>query len=175
MSLFNNKAPEQYFFKDDGKIPNSKYPVLIYRDVHKGKGDEAAAWYSDLFEKNGWTKSWRDSIYTFHHYHSTAHEVLGVYNGHALVQLGGEQGEQIDIKAGDVIVIPAGTGHRKISSDDDFSVVGAYAAGRDWDVLRGETRERPQADKNINALPLPAADPLLGASRGLVKLWFIKA
>jgi uncharacterized protein YjlB len=170
-----NSKPEQHFYKDDGKIPNSKYPVLIYRNVHKGTGDDAADWFADQFEKNGWTKSWRDSIYKFHHYHSTAHEVLGVYDGSATVQLGGEHGEHMQIKAGDVIILPAGTGHKQITADDAFSVVGAYDGGRDWDVMRGEPEDRPIADRNINNVPMPAKDPLTGAKNGLTKLWVVSA
>ncbi len=75
------------------------------------------------------------------------------------------------MQAGDVIVIPAGVGHKNLRASSDFGVVGAYPNGRDWDLLKGEPGERPEADKNIGALPLPDADPLFGISAGLRKIW----
>lgn len=163
------KEPEPFYFKDDGKIPNSKLPLLLYRDV---LSNSMNAW--DLqrhFAANHWTNSWDNGVYSFHHYHSTSHEVLGIYRGSALLHLGGENGEKLSVKAGDVIVIPAGVGHKNLGSTDDFGVVGAYPDGRAWDILKGEPGERPKADKNIAALPIPELDPLVGASGGLRKVW----
>jgi uncharacterized protein YjlB len=168
MSL-DNKQPEVLSFKDDGRIPNSRLPLLVYRDVLPAgiKADDV----KKQFAQNHWTNAWDNGIYSFHHYHSTSHEVLGIYRGNAQLQLGGEKGEKISVKAGDVIVIPAGVGHKNLGSSDDFAVVGAYPEGRTWDVLKGEPDERPNADKNIAALPIPDCDPLLGKSDGLRKLW----
>jgi|SRR5688572_875383 len=168
MSL-NNKQPEALTFEDDGKIPNNRLPLLLYRDVLP-KGTKAND-VQKQFAKNNWTNSWDNGVYSFHHYHSTSHEVLGIYRGNAQLQLGGEKGKKISVKAGDVIVIPAGVGHKNLRSSDDFGVVGAYPDGRTWDVLKGEPGERPNADKNIAALPIPDSDPLLGTSDGLRRLW----
>ena len=157
--------PETYFFKDDGKIPNSKYPLLLYRSAFKLMGDEGAEWLETHFARNDWTNSWRNGVYDFHHYHSISHEVLGVYSGWALLHLGGEQGEKIKVSAGDIMVIPAGVGHKNLESED-LGIVGAYPGGREWDVKKGLPGERPEADKNIAAVPMPAADPLLGTDGG---------
>jgi uncharacterized protein YjlB len=163
-------VPEQLFFRDDGKIPNSKYPLLLYRDAFTARDADGAAWLEQHFAAGNWTNSWRNGIYTFHHYHSTSHEVLGIYSGSALVHLGGEQGKKVEIHAGDIIVIPAGVGHKSLDSDN-LGVVGAYPDGRSWDINRGLPGERPQTDHNIAALPVPVNDPLLGRKEGLVKWW----
>ena len=110
-------------------------------------------------------------VYSFPHYHSTSHEVLGVYSGTATLRLGGEHGKNVEVNAGDVIVIPAGIAHQNIGADDAFGVVGAYPDGREWDLLRGLPGERPKADHNIAALPTPENDPIYGAEGPLRRIW----
>jgi uncharacterized protein YjlB len=161
---------KKIYFKDDGKIPNSKFPLIIYKNAFSERNSSGAAWLEKTFSANNWTNSWRNGIYSFHHYHSTSHEVLGIYSGEALVHLGGEKGEKLNVKAGDIIIIPAGVGHKNLGSEN-LGVVGAYPNGRNWDLNRGLPKERPQADKNIAALPIPLTDPLLGTNDGLVKIW----
>lgn len=163
--------PDKLYFKDDGFIPNSKYPLLLYRNVFSGEGNQAADWLEEKFASNGWTNSWRWGIYPFHHYHSNTHEVLGVFSGSALVQLGGEKGEKIQIQAGDVFVIPAGVGHKCINHTPDFRVVGAYPEGLKPDLNKGENTERPRTDESIAAVKLPDTDPLWGMGEGLPKIW----
>jgi uncharacterized protein YjlB len=161
--------PEVLYLKDDGKIPNSKLPLLLYRNVFSDK--PTASKLRKHFATNNWTNSWDNGVYPFHHYHSTSHEVLGIYAGSALLHLGGERGEKVEVKAGDVIIIPAGVGHKNLGASSDFGVVGAYPDGRDWDLLKGEEGERPKADKNIAALPVPDTDPFLGKGRGAHAIW----
>ncbi len=163
-------SPQELRFKDDGKIPNSRLPLILYRNVFEKRGTAGAAWLESRFRSNNWTNSWRNGIYSFHHYHSTTHEVLGIYSGTARVHLGGEQGEKVEIHAGDVIIIPAGVGHKNLGSSD-LGVVGAYPDGRSWDLMRGHPGERPSADNNIAAVPMPATDPLYGPDEGLPQLW----
>jgi len=173
LGLGSSKAPlepEKLYFKDDGTIPNSKYPLLLYRGVFTQRDDEGAAWLENRFTANNWTNSWRNGVYPFHHYHSTSHEVLGIYSGTALLHLGGEQGQKVEVRAGDIIVIPAGVGHKNLGSTE-LGVVGAYPDGRSWDLNRGLPGERPQTDKNIAALPIPATDPFQGRDQGLRTLW----
>jgi len=164
-------APEKFLFHDDGKIPNSKYHLLLYRKIFPTTEDAKASWFKKQFAKNNWTNSWDNGIYSYHHYHSNTHEVLGIYSGSALLHLGGENGSKLNVQAGDVIVIPAGVGHKNLGSSKDFGVVGAYPDGRDWDLLKGEAGERPTADKNIASLPVPEFDPILGKDDGLRKIW----
>ena len=167
----NMKQPETALFKDDGVIPNNRLHLLLYRGVLPIDAADPATRVVQLFAANNWTNSWRNGIYPFHHYHSTSHEVLGVYRGLATVRLGGEQGNDFIVRVGDVIVIPAGVGHKNLGASDDFGVVGAYPDGRDWDLLTGKPGERPQADKNIASLPLPEADPVYGAEGPLRSIW----
>lgn len=166
-----NKMPQPatYFFKDDGQIPNSHLPLLLYKNAFDARGAGGADWLEKTFSRHNWTNSWRNGIYNFHHYHSTSHEVLGIYAGTALVHLGGEQGQKIQVEAGDIIVIPAGVGHKNLGSED-LGVVGAYPDGRSWDLNTGKPVERPATDHNIAALPIPAMDPLTG-STGLPDIW----
>ncbi|UOR06900.1 cupin domain-containing protein [Hymenobacter aerilatus] len=162
--------PEQFLFHDDGQIPNSRFPVLLYRNAFPARDAEGAVWLEKRFAANNWTNSWRNGVYAYHHYHSTSHEVLGVYAGTAQLQLGGEQGQSVRVQAGDILVLPAGVGHKNLGSEQ-LGIVGAYPEGRSWDVNRGLPGERPQADQRIAALPIPTTDPLLGAAQGLPTLW----
>lgn len=163
--------PEEFLFEDDGKIPNSKLPLLIYHEAFTEQGIKGAEWLEEVFNRNSWSNSWRWGVYSYHHYHSNAHEVLGVFSGYAVLQMGGEKGSKLKVKAGDIIVIPAGTGHKNISCSTDFTVVGAYPNGMNPDLMKGKAGERPQADKNIAAVPIPSADPLLGTDEGLIQIW----
>ena len=164
-------TPKQFLFKDNGKIPNSPLPLLLYHDAFRQRGDEGARWLESRFKENNWYNSWRWGVFAYHHYHSISHEVLGCFQGTALLHLGGESGQKVTIKAGDIVIIPAGVGHKCISHSRDFTVVGAYPNGRSYDLLRGEEGERPQADKNIAAVPIPKRDPYLGNEGGLVNIW----
>ncbi len=163
--------PEQFRFKGDGIFPNSILPVLLYRQAFTNKTGDRASVVEQRFAENNWTNSWRNGVYSFAHYHSTTHEVLGVYDGTATLQLGGEHGRNVELHAGDVIVIPAGVAHQNIGASDDFAVVGAYPDGRDWDLLRGRPGERPTADRTIAALPIPDNDPIYGVEGPLRQIW----
>lgn len=162
---------DTFIFEDDGLVPNSRLPLVVRQGaVTPDSGDPAAA-FERVFAKNGWTNSWRDGIFDYHHYHSTAHEVLGVAAGSATVQFGGEAGETVGLTAGDVVVIPAGVAHARIKESDDLLVVGAYADGRDWDIIRADGGQIAAARKNIAAVPQPSADPVDGETGPLMKLW----
>jgi uncharacterized protein YjlB len=157
-------------FDDDGTFPNSRLPLLFY----KGALAEAEAnpgTFETLFARNGWPPAWRSSVFTYHHYHSTAHETLGIATGTARLMLGGPEGREFDVAPGDVIVIPAGVVHRRLSSSDDFLVVGCYPPGQHWDLLRGDAGDRPRADENIAAVPLPGTDPVGGERGGVITAW----
>ncbi|MDT0686451.1 cupin domain-containing protein [Autumnicola psychrophila] len=161
--------PEKYFFKDDGSIPNNKLPLLLYKNAFSERGGSGAEWLEHHFLENNWRNSWRNGVFSYHHYHSNTHEVLGVYSGSALLQLGGEKGEKLEVTAGDIIVIPAGVGHKNLGGED-FHIVGAYPDGMEHDMNYGKESERPKADENIAEVPLPGTDPLLG-KEGLPKIW----
>jgi uncharacterized protein YjlB len=163
--------PERIVFQDDGTIPNSRHAVLLYCKAVDLNSRDPAASIEERFAANDWTDSWRNGIYPFHYYHSTSHEVLGIYRGSATVRLGGEQGQDFFVEPGDVIVIPAGVGHKNLGATQDFGVVGAYPGGRQCDLQRGWLGERPQADENLRAVPMPNEDPLYGSDGPLKRIW----
>lgn len=166
----SHPATELFHLVPNGAIPNSTKPVLVYRGVFVQRDDAGARWLEKRFADNGWTGAWRWSVYPYHHFHSNTHEVLGVFAGKALLQLGGEQGPEVNLSAGDVVVIPAGVAHRKLREADGFQVVGAYPQGREPDMHTGMETERDSAEQAVSEVPLPAADPVFGA-QGLCTLW----
>ena len=162
--------PESLLFADDGTFPNSRLPVLVYRGVvARDVGPEPL---ERLFKGNGWAPQWRDTVFTFHHYHSKTHECLGVASGDATLRLGGPDGAEVKVEAGDVVVIPAGVAHQRVLASTGFMVVGAYPPGEEeWDTLRGQPNDRPWADQTIAKLPMPESDPVQGKKGPLVELW----
>jgi uncharacterized protein YjlB len=168
----STSTPQQLHLKPNGWMPNSPLPVLLYRNALPTSNDPTntlADTMERLFTANGWPPQWRNGVYDFHHYHSTAHEVLGFAAGHADLVLGGEGGEPVTVHAGDVLVLPTGTGHCRITASADFLVIGAYPANEHWDICR--TAPTPEVLERMRHVRFPASDPLTGASGALPKLW----
>lgn len=164
----------RHLLPDDGQFPNNVLcPLLVYRKaLHLPATDTAVAKnVMELLESNGWTNGWENGIYDYHHYHSTAHEVLALIKGSARVQFGGPSGISLLLEPGDVVVIPAGVAHKNISGHNDFSCVGAYPDGQQYDMNYGRHGERPAADHTIRNLPIPATDPIYGVNGPLIKNW----
>lgn len=162
-------AIERLVLKDDGQFPNSPFAVLVYRGaIEQAPSAEA---FKTLLSGNGWPAQWVGSIFDYHHYHSSAHEALGVASGSAQIALGGPRGDTVSVKEGDVVVIPAGVAHKLESSSTDFAVVGAYPPGQDWDILIGEPGERKTALANISSVPAPQTDPVQGGAGPLLEAW----
>lgn len=158
---------ETLFFEDDGLIPNSRYPVILYTQAMK---DASASDYQKLFAENTWPGAWINGIFSYHHYHSTAHEVLGISSGWVEVLLGGEQGKTVRLSAGDIVILPAGVGHKNLAQSPDLSVVGSYPQGQSPDMNYGKPGEYARSVSTIAQVPLPENDPI-GESGSLTKLW----
>jgi len=162
--------PEHFRLAENGWVPNNAVlDVIVYRAVEHGETETAARAFEARFRENGWPPQWRDTIYAYHHYHSTAHEALGVAAGEAMLELGGPDGRKVSVRAGDALILPVGTGHRLLSQSDDFLVVGAYPAGQHWDICR--VAPDVEARRRMAALPEPRSDPVEGESGPLVALW----
>ena len=151
--------------EDDGIFPNNgKFPLIVYHDIFLSADLCLPENIEALFNSNRWPAAWRNGVYPFHHYHSNAHEVLGVYSGEAIIQLGGDSGIKAEVHAGDIILIPAGVAHKRLSSSGGFALVGAYPEGQHPDMQYGKKEERPVVLENIERVPLPFADPVLGST-----------
>ena len=160
--------PLTFTFADDGAIPNSKLPLLVYRDAVPA--DPAAI--ERIFTANRWPPAWRNGVYPFHHFHSVAHEVLGVARGEVSVLFGGPNGEVLTVKAGDVVVIPAGVGHCNKGQSPDLLIVGAYPdTGPSPDTRRGKSAEHEEVVAAVGKVPMPGADPVQGEDGALGRIW----
>lgn len=158
--------------KPKGSFPNNpSLPLLIYPGALTLSPDDPASSVENTFRSNGWQGTWRNGIYNFHHYHSTAHEVIGVYSGWVKVQMGGPDGKMMQLKAGDAVIIPAGVSHKNIESSRDFACVGAYPPGQSWDMKYGKADEWELALSNIKKVAMPATDPVFGRENGLLHYW----
>jgi uncharacterized protein YjlB len=162
----------RHILADDGQFPNNALlPLLVYRKAIHLPSSERSNTVLQLFEDNGWTGGWENGVFDYHHYHSTAHEVLCVIQGTVRLQFGGPGGVSVFLEEGDVVIIPAGVAHKNISGHDDFKCVGAYPDGQRYDINYGRSGERPRADENIKLLPLPQSDPVFGMGGPLIKNW----
>jgi uncharacterized protein YjlB len=166
------RKPQTYRFKDDGLTPNHpKWPLVIYKSaVRLPPTLDPAAVFEELFESNGWGDSWRDGIYDYVHYHSRIHEALGIARGHGKVQFGGPKGRTLVLKAGDVAILPAGTGHQCLKASRDFLVVGAYPPTGTYDECTS-IEDRKRALTTIPKVVHPRKDPIYGAKGPLRRTW----
>ena len=163
---------ETFTFADDGDIPNHPHwPMIVYQAaLDAGEADPASA-FERMFARHGWGDGWRDGIFAFPHYHSNAHEVLGIAAGEATVRFGGAQGSVLTVRKGDAVLLPAGTGHQRLSSSPDLLVIGAYPPGPGRDLKRSGERDKEQIRARLRHVAKPLHDPIAGEAGPMISLW----
>jgi uncharacterized protein YjlB len=88
------------------------------------------------------------------------------------VQFGGASGPVLVFRRGDVVILPAGTGHCRMSSPAHLEIVGAYPLGQeDWDLRRDTPADYAAAVAAIPTVPVPAQDPVTGEADPLRSHW----
>ena len=162
-------------FARDGRIPNNdRLPLVLYRNALPPSADPATQCEA-LFHQNGWGGGWRaGGVHPYLHYHSTRHEAIGVVRGSSRVRLGGPNGAVVEIKVGDVVVIPAGVAHEGLSASEDFLIVGAYPFGLGKPDLCTGSDEPGAIEReieNINSTKMPVTDPVFGKDGPLIEHW----
>jgi uncharacterized protein YjlB len=166
-------APITHRFADDGSIPNNAaLPFVLYRGgIDLAGSPDPERVIEKTFAGNGWGNMWRNGVYPYAHYHSMIHEVMGIARGRATVRFGGETGREIDITPGDVVVLPAGTGHQLVTQSQELVVIGAYPPSGKYDLCRGSKAEHAKALASIPNVPTPETDPVFGREGPLIALW----
>ena len=164
---------QAFRFQDDGETPNNpRLPLVVYRAAIAVAGErDPAASFEHAFGRHGWGDGWRNGIHPFLHFHTGTHEVLGIARGRATVEFGGAKGRALTVEAGDVIVLPAGTGHRRVDASGDLLVVGAYPGNGAFDQKRPGQVDHATARAAIAKVPLPEMDPVHGRDGPLMELW----
>lgn len=148
-------------------FPNSGLPVLLYQAALPKEGAD----FESLFHQNAWTGIWVNGVYAVHHFHATAHEALGCIRGSAVLMLGGPEGTQVAIQAGDAVLLPAGMGHKRLSCSSDFLIAGAYPPGQSPDMQRGDPRQFEALQAISRQAALPQSDPVKGQSGPVLSHW----
>lgn len=166
------QEPKAYLLRPGAGLPNHPHwPVLVYAQAVQISGRDPARAFEALFNRNGWPAAWRNGIHDHEHFHATAHEALGIYSGEVCVQLGGQPGVVLVLRAGDVVVLPAGTGHRRLTCKGRLGVVGAYPAGQSPDLCVPSLELLAARIRAVAAVPLPVADPVRGSGGGVLRHW----
>lgn len=167
----DSARPIAMVFSDDGLVPNNRLPLIIYKNAVNIDQDDPEHAIERVFGPNGWGRMWRNGIFDYLHFHATVHEALGVARGAARVQFGGENGRAVDLVAGDVAILPAGTGHQCLDASEDFVVVGAYPPGPEMQITRATPENHRAALLTIPHVPMPPGDPVFGRNGPLIELW----
>lgn len=164
---------ETFTFEADGDIPNNQLPLVFYRQglVAEARTPSACA---ALFAERDWGGNWAAGVFDYWHYHVTGHEVLGCVAGEAEIGFGGDHGIKVTVGVGDAVVIPAGVGHKRLSTGRaGFTVVGGYPSGQNGAIARPGDFEIVEAKLLIDGLALPAHDPVHGLAGPLMEAWGI--
>lgn len=157
-------------YSENGHFPNNGFlPFLLYKNVLLFPAEKPEVMRA--LEANGWSNSWTGSIFDYHHYHSTAHELLVVLSGNAVVQIGGPLSDVFEVGVGDALLLPGGLAHKCETASGNFMVLAAYPNQQRYDIKKGKAEEKEKAMTNILKLALPQNDPFFGNDGPVKSLW----
>ncbi|MBO0902974.1 cupin domain-containing protein [Jiella sonneratiae] len=151
-------------------IPNGNLPLLVMAGAI-APAEATPEAVMRRFESNGWQGTWLYTVFDYWHYHVEGHEVLACVSGKATVGFGGEGGAEVAMRPGDVVIIPAGVAHKRLSGGSDFQVVGAYPPGQNGAITRAGAMAVGEAARRIGGLALPKTDPVSGEAPGAIAAW----
>jgi uncharacterized protein YjlB len=165
----SNEA-QRHILKPDAGIPNSALPLLFWRGRLPAVARSGTA-ATALFRRNGWQGTWVYTVFPYWHFHTHGHEALACISGRARIGFGGDHGIKADVEAGDVCVIPAGVGHRKLDASADFQMAGGYPPGQQGNIVRPGDLDEETIRREIALVALPETDPISGLDDGVVAVW----
>ena len=122
--------PETYYLKRNQHAPNNAFPVLVYRQCLPLPVSEEKT--TAFLEAHAWEKKGTWGHIGVRHFHPNVHECYGVIAGESTMLVGcgsddpDDSGQEIELSVGDVIVLPAGTGHCNLQSTKNYLYVGVY-------------------------------------------------
>ncbi|WQF88074.1 Putative uncharacterized protein YjlB [Colletotrichum destructivum] len=180
--------PEQYIVRPTAHCPNNFLPVLVYRGVLPEPHNEETT--STYLQRYGWVKKGTWGTITTKHFHPNTHECYGIFQGDSELVFGEGGGDtsgtgaRCFVRAGDVVVVPAGVAHasvtqeRKLEEGGDggerYRYIGVYPEGAPkW---RNEYGKKPLVDnrelaEEVSYVPVPDKDPISGLGGPLVQIW----
>ena len=156
--LTKHFPPITHLFADDGRIPNNpKLPLVLYRGgIALAGSPDPELLIEKTFDANGWGDMWRNGIFPYVHYHAMIHEVLAIARGRAKVRFGGAAGNELDLAAGDVAVLPAGTGHQCLWAAPGLCVIGTF---KGWSRITIMRSRRPATAGDTLLMPSTTRAP----------------
>ncbi|KAK6498616.1 hypothetical protein TWF481_011197 [Arthrobotrys musiformis] len=170
---------EKYQIPCHKSIPNTSphgIPFIHYKsDFPRSTGPDMI---EDVLRANSWKPSWRYTMYTDSHFHSTTHEALVVISGAAKILLGGDGNPDavtVTVNTGDAMFVPVGVAHRLLKdiggrgwgAGEGFTMVGAYPdGGEGWDMCYGRGGEEAVDERVRKVVGVEVGDPVLGGVLG---------
>lgn len=162
------------YLSENRPFPNNSLPVLYYENALDEVFDDSysADEVIEFFKNNGYEHGWKNGILNRHHFHSNAHEALACTKGKVTVQLGGPNADMYTLRKGDVILLPAGTSHKKLKASQDLEIVGAYPSnGDNYDMQYGDENIYESLLENIAKVEKPLTDPVTNSPRDIEEFW----
>ncbi|RKK13783.1 hypothetical protein BFJ66_g16887 [Fusarium oxysporum f. sp. cepae] len=167
-----SSSVECYLVPRTDDAPNSRLPILVYRDVLPQPRTEETA--TRFLTTHRWEKRGTWGHIAIRHFHPNSHECYGIFQGSSTLLLGKIQkgkGIEVSVKAGDVVVLPAGTAHSSLESSSDYRYIGVYPKGcPKWRNEMGKKSSAVFLD-TIDEVDTPEDDPVYGPDGPLPMLW----